>query len=112
MPVYEYVCDGCSEVFEVFQKMSDPAPATHSCGSKQVRRILSKTTFALKGDGWYASGYAKPTTEPASSVATPAKEAKATPAASESSSSTNAAAPAPTPAPVQTPKATGGTAAT
>ncbi len=57
MPIYEYECDGCHTVFEVRQKVSDPAPTEHSCGSKEVRRILSATSFVLKGTGWYATDY-------------------------------------------------------
>ena len=59
MPIYEYRCDGCQEVFEVFQKVSDPPPASHSCGSTQVQRVLSNTSFVLKGTGWYATDYAR-----------------------------------------------------
>ena len=59
MPIYEYQCDGCSEVFEVFQKLSDPAPTSHSCGSTAVHRVLSNTTFVLKGTGWYQTDYAQ-----------------------------------------------------
>jgi putative FmdB family regulatory protein len=58
MPIYEYQCDGCNAVFEVFQKVSDPAPTTHACGSEKVHRILSNTSFVLKGTGWYATDYA------------------------------------------------------
>lgn len=58
MPIYEYECDGCKEVFEVRQKMSDPPPTRHACGSEQVHRVLSATTFVLKGTGWYKTDYA------------------------------------------------------
>ena len=57
MPIYEYQCAACSAVFEVFQKHSDPPPAEHSCGSKEIRRLLSNTSFVLKGTGWYATDY-------------------------------------------------------
>lgn len=59
MPIYEYKCDGCEEVFEVFQKVSDPPPAQHSCGSTQVHRVLSNTSFVLKGTGWYITDYGR-----------------------------------------------------
>ena len=59
MPIYEYQCDGCSEVFEVFQKVSDPAPTQHSCGSTAVHRVLSNTSFVLKGSGWYITDYGR-----------------------------------------------------
>lgn len=64
MPIYEYQCDGCNAVFEVFQRMSDPPPASHSCGSDTVHRILSNTSFVLKGTGWYATDYADKKTKP------------------------------------------------
>jgi putative FmdB family regulatory protein len=59
--IYEYKCKSCEEVFEVWQKMSDPAPeACEKCGAPGgVERIISSTTFALKGSGWYSSGYQK-----------------------------------------------------
>src|SRR6185312_11373890 len=59
MPIYEYQCDGCNEVFEVFQKVSDPPPEKHTCGSTQVHRVLSNTSFVLKGTGWYITDYAR-----------------------------------------------------
>ena len=59
MPIYEYLCEGCGRVSEVFQKVSDPPPATCSeCGSKRLAKIVSRTAFQLKGGGWYADLYA------------------------------------------------------
>ncbi|MEE8408432.1 MAG: zinc ribbon domain-containing protein, partial [Myxococcota bacterium] len=59
MPIYEYECEKCGEVFEVFQKVSDPPPKSHSCGSRKVRRLISRTSFVLKGTGWYVTDYAR-----------------------------------------------------
>ncbi|OGQ89444.1 MAG: hypothetical protein A2289_07510 [Deltaproteobacteria bacterium RIFOXYA12_FULL_58_15] len=59
MPIYEYECGKCGEVFEVFQKLSDPPPKTHTCGSRKIRRIMSQTSFILKGTGWYVTDYAR-----------------------------------------------------
>jgi len=59
MPIYEYECQGCGETFEVMQKVSDPAPESHSCGATEVRRVLSQTSFVLKGTGWYLTDYAR-----------------------------------------------------
>lgn len=57
MPLYEYDCEKCG-TFEVKQKMNDEPLASHpECGAKATRRI-SLTSFALKGGGWYADGYA------------------------------------------------------
>lgn len=57
MPIYEYKCDQCQTIHDVMQKFSD-APMTHcpDCGS-QVQKLISRSSFALKGTGWYTSDY-------------------------------------------------------
>lgn len=57
MPLYEYQCNACNNIFELRQKFSDP-PASEcpSCGGK-VQKLISSASFALKGGGWYAEGY-------------------------------------------------------
>lgn len=58
MAVYEYECSNCGE-FEVTQKMSDkPLKKCPKCGGK-VKKLISSTSFVLKGGGWYASDYAR-----------------------------------------------------
>jgi putative FmdB family regulatory protein len=58
MPVYEYECPTCEKVFEVQQKISDqPLTACSLCGG-EVRKLVSRSAFHLKGGGWYADGYA------------------------------------------------------
>lgn len=60
MPVYEYRCHKCDEVFQVKQKMSDDKLTTHeSCGG-ELERLISSTSFVLKGGGWYKTDYASP----------------------------------------------------
>ena len=60
MPIYEYKCEGCGEVFEVLQRLSDPPPATHeTCGSNRVHRVMSAAAFVFKGEGWYVTDYAR-----------------------------------------------------
>jgi putative FmdB family regulatory protein len=58
MPIYEYHCKTCDENFEVSQKMSD-APLTDcpSCDG-QVEKLISQSSFVLKGSGWYKTDYA------------------------------------------------------
>jgi len=58
MPLYEYRCSACGKEFEVIQKFSDP-PLSEcpDCGS-QVEKLISSTSFVLKGGGWYKDGYA------------------------------------------------------
>lgn len=113
MPTYEYECARCRRVFEVKQRISEPALTTCDACGGAVRRLLSAAPFILKGDGWYVTDYPsasrkkalaseksadKPADKPAAATgasATPASSgdspASSTPApTSPSSPSTNA----------------------
>jgi putative FmdB family regulatory protein len=58
MPIYEYHCSKCGE-FETMQKMSDkPLTQCPTCRRK-VTKLISSTTFHLKGSGWYITDYAR-----------------------------------------------------
>ena len=59
MPVYEYKCDTCGKEFEAFQKITEPSleTCTH-CHGPEIRRLISQTSFQLKGSGWYVTDYA------------------------------------------------------
>ncbi len=58
MPIYEYACTKCGHELEVIQKMSDkPLTKCPECKGK-LEKILSQTSFQLKGSGWYVSDYA------------------------------------------------------
>ncbi len=60
MPVYEYHCHKCDEVFQVKQRISDDKLTTHeSCGG-ELERLISSTSFVLKGGGWYKTDYGAP----------------------------------------------------
>lgn len=59
MPVYEYECTGCEKVFEVQQRIADdPVESCPDCG-KSVKKLISMSSFQLKGGGWYADGYSQ-----------------------------------------------------
>jgi len=59
MPLYEYQCSKCGNVFEVIQKYSDAPLKKHpGCGGK-VEKLISASAFQLKGSGWYATDYGK-----------------------------------------------------
>ena len=59
MPVYEYECKACGRDFEYQQRMTDPEKTTcEACGGA-LERLISRTTFALKGAGWYKDLYSK-----------------------------------------------------
>jgi putative FmdB family regulatory protein len=58
MPIYEYHCDACGNEFEEMQKFSDaPIDKCPRCGGHS-RRLISQSTFVLKGTGWYVTDYA------------------------------------------------------
>jgi len=58
MPTYEYACDACGHEFEREQRMTaKPVKKCPKCGKMKSRRMLSSSSFILKGGGWYADGY-------------------------------------------------------
>jgi putative FmdB family regulatory protein len=59
MPVYEYECQKCNQIIEAMQKFSDPplAECPHCRGS--LRKMISQSSFHLKGSGWYVTDYAR-----------------------------------------------------
>jgi len=59
MPIYEYECLACGKTTEAIQKFSDAPLATcHECGG-QLKKLISNTTFVLKGSGWYVTDYGR-----------------------------------------------------
>lgn len=63
MPTYEYECTrGCR--FEIEQSIKDDAlkrcpkaACPRAAGGVSVRRLISASSFILKGGGWYSDGY-------------------------------------------------------
>ena len=59
MPLYEYQCENCGDVFELIEKFSAEPLTTHEkCGGK-VHRLISAPALQFKGSGWYVTDYAK-----------------------------------------------------
>lgn len=87
MPIYEYRCAECAQIFEEWQKDYSEHPASCPvCGAK-AERVISHSSFVLKGGGWYSDLYSKPSAgecKPGScsckSDSAPAKKADAKPA--------------------------------
>ena len=77
MPIYEYMCGECGAQFELLQKVSDSNTTTcQQCDNQDVKRLVSATSFRLKGSGWYETDFknnktsaspSTPKTEPNSS---------------------------------------------
>ena len=65
MPIYEYECTKCGRTTEAWQKITDdPLNTCGHCKGK-LRKIISMSTFHLKGTGWYATDYANKSGGPA-----------------------------------------------
>ena len=74
MPVYEYRCGKCGHEFEELQRITeDPIRKCPQCGKPAVERLISKTSFVLKGSGWYATDYGRKSSPEPSPASTPAK---------------------------------------
>ena len=59
MPIYEYRCKSCGNVFEVIQRLGDPQPRKCRECSGRLEKLISQSAFHLKGGGWYSQGYHK-----------------------------------------------------
>lgn len=59
MPLYEYQCQNCQKVTEKMQKFSDPLLTECPHCKGKLEKLLSLTSFSLKGSGWYVTDYKK-----------------------------------------------------
>jgi putative FmdB family regulatory protein len=88
MPIYEYKCNKCG-VFEVMQKITEaPLKKCPTCKSK-TERIISNTSFVLKGSGWYATDYAKKSSGKSESSESASTSSSANGSASKDSASSS-----------------------
>ena len=90
MPVYEYQCTKCGQIEEAFQKISDSPLKTCSHCKGHLKKLISQSTFHLKGSGWYVTDYGgaktgserkpdtKPGTKPDTKAGKKSKESKTT----------------------------------
>ena len=58
MPVYEYKCTKCGHQMELLQRITDPPMTQCEVCSGKVKKLISHSTFHLKGSGWYVTDYA------------------------------------------------------
>ncbi len=109
MPIYEYVCQGCEDRFEIKQGFNDaPISSCSKCG-EAVTKIISAPAIMFKGSGWYVTDYSdklKPPTQAEGGDKAPdgkkdekeqkaTKEATPAPAATEASSGSSSPSHAP-----------------
>ncbi len=57
MPIYEFECESCHKITEVTQSISAPPLGACPDCAGSVKKLISQSSFQLKGGGWYADGY-------------------------------------------------------
>lgn len=81
MPIYEYQCEKCGNALEALQTFSEkPLSKCPQCSGK-LHKLISQSTFHLKGSGWYVTDYSKKST----SAVTPSSKTTKTSDSSETS---------------------------
>ncbi|MCK8498126.1 FmdB family zinc ribbon protein [Myxococcus fulvus] len=104
MPIYEYACQSCGKIIDVLQKISDPTPAAcTACGAEgSLTKVVSRSSFVLKGGGWYSDLYSSTKKDGDSSSSSSSSSSGSSSSSSSSSASTSstpaASSPAPAPA--------------
>jgi len=89
MPIYEYACEKCGSRIEVIQKVDDAPPKRCQKCRGKLKRAISRTSFQLKGSGWYATDYSRKD-QPASTKKAETPADKKTEAASSTTASGDA----------------------
>jgi len=57
MPIYEYQCDSCNEIFEIFHKIDEDCKVACPKCLGPAKKMISATNFILKGSGFYVNDY-------------------------------------------------------
>ena len=82
MPIYEYACKKCEGEFEVSQRITDEPLKRYlcpHCGKRTaVTKLISRSSFQLKGSGWYATDYGKNGSKSSDSDGAKGSESKST----------------------------------
>jgi putative FmdB family regulatory protein len=92
MPIYEYACGKCEHEFEAEQRISDdPIKTCPKCRSRKVKKLISKTSFVLKGGGWYSDLYSSSKKDADKGGDKGESTSDSSPAASESKTDTSPA---------------------
>jgi putative FmdB family regulatory protein len=88
MPIYEYHCKQCG-VFEITQRITETPLTTCPTCAGDVHRLISVTSFVLKGSGWYATDYARSNGKGESTGDSSGKEATANGSADKAAASSD-----------------------
>jgi putative FmdB family regulatory protein len=57
MPIYEYQCNHCNDVFEIFHKIDEDCIVACPKCLGPAKKLISATNFILKGSGFYINDY-------------------------------------------------------
>ncbi len=90
MPTYDYKCEKCSHVFEVFQSITDtPLKKCPACGKNALKRLIgSGAAVIFKGSGFYSTDYKK--SGPTGTSSAPSETPKGAPSCENCPSKTEA----------------------
>lgn len=90
MPIYEYQCKKCGKQFEAFQGITEPDLKICKFCKGKVHKMMSLSSFSLKGSGWYATDYAGKKSKTAKPAKKETTSSESTPIASDATSGTSA----------------------
>ena len=90
MPIYEYQCKKCGKQFEAFQGITEPDLKTCKFCKGKVHKMMSLSSFSLKGTGWYATDYAGKKSQTAKPAKAETTVSESTTTASDTSATTSA----------------------
>ena len=57
MPIYEYECTHCNEIFEIFNKIDEDCKVSCPKCLGPTKKLISASNFVLKGSGFYVNDY-------------------------------------------------------
>lgn len=57
MPIYEYQCKKCNNIFEIFHKIDEECKVSCPNCLGPTIKLISATNFILKGSGFYINDY-------------------------------------------------------
>jgi len=90
MPIYEYKCENCNKIVELVQPFNATSPETCvHCGKGPLRKLVSQSSFILKGDGWYKDGYSGPSNQKPSTDSDTSQSSQTESASSSNTSETS-----------------------
>ena len=94
MPIYEYRGVACGHKFERLQGLEEPDPEVcPTCNEPGVKRLISASSFVLKGSGWYRDHYGlRPDTSGASESSSDSDTADSASSSGDSAAPSSSAA--------------------